>query len=88
MNHMETSKRILLVSYILMIFITSFSLITFYLGYDINGLGILLGLTWGEVTVANSFYYWKAKAENKIKLSKTVDPAIVEKLKEISHLFD
>ena len=88
MNRIETSKKILLVSYALMIVITSFSLVVFYLGYDITALGVLLGLTWAEVTAANSFYFWKARAENKIKLSKSIDPAIVEKLKEISHLFD
>jgi hypothetical protein len=85
---METSKKIILVSYIMMISITLFAMVSFFLGYDVNGLNILLGLTWGEVTAANSFYFWKARAENKIKLSKSVDPEILKKLQELNHLFD
>lgn len=87
MNRIESSKMILIVSYILMIAITSFAAITFFLGYDIEDLNILLGLTWGEVSLANSFYYWKARAENKIKLAVGIDPNILAKIEEINRLF-
>lgn len=84
---METSKKVLLVSYALMIIITTFVCVVFYLGYDIQHLNVLLGLTWAEVTAANSFYFWKARAENKLKISKSIDPRILDKIEEINRLF-
>lgn len=65
---MDCSKKILVVSYSIAIFLTLFMLTGIVLALDISPIENICLASWGEVTVANSFYYIKSKVENRIKL--------------------
>lgn len=67
------SKKIVVVSYI----VTGLLTLTLVLGVflapaetNLSPLEVVTGLAWGETAVASGFYYWKARAENRIKLTK------------------
>lgn len=66
-----TSKKIVLASYIITVALTAIALIgVFFTEKDMGPVVTIAGLAWGEVTAANAFYFWKARSENKIKLTK------------------
>lgn len=67
------SKKIVVVSYV----VTGLLTLTLVLGVflapsevNLTPLEVVTGLSWGETAVASGFYYWKARAENRIKLTK------------------
>lgn len=67
------SKKIVVVSYA----VTGLLTLTLVLGVflapsetNLSPLEVVTGLAWGETAVASGFYYWKARAENRIKLTK------------------
>lgn len=69
------SKKIVVVSYVA----TGLLTITLVLGVflapaevNLSPLEVVTGLAWGETAVASGFYYWKARAENRIKLTKAM----------------
>ena len=72
---MEFSKKILVVSWLTGIFIIFFALWLSYMmiikGHDgdVSIILTILGGAFAEITAGTSFYYWKAKKENEIKLS-------------------
>ena len=66
-NHVETSKLILYISYANAIFFTCVIAIGNFKGVSMSDLATITGISWGEVAAANSFYYWKAKNENRSK---------------------
>ena len=63
----ETSKLILYISYANAIFFTCVIAIGNFKGVSMSDLTTITGINWGEVAAANSFYYWKAKNENRSK---------------------
>ena len=63
----ETSKLILYISYANAIFFTCVIAIGNFKGVSMSDLATITGISWGEVAAANSFYYWKAKNENRSK---------------------
>lgn len=64
---METSKKILRGSWIVTLTLTTIVVIVTFKQVDVTNLTILAGLSWGELTAAHGFYYWKAKNENRSK---------------------
>lgn len=78
--HTGYSKKILTTSYIVAVALTVTMVVMMFLNYDVNPLVSVVLACWGEVTVGNAFYYWKARTENKIKLAQLADPAIADKL--------
>lgn len=64
---METSKKILGGSWIVTLTLTTIVVIATFKQVDVTNLTILAGLSWGELTAAHGFYYWKAKNENRRK---------------------
>lgn len=64
----DCSKKILIISYSVAIFLTLFMLIGIVRGLDVSPIENICLASWGEVTAANSFYYIKSKVENRIKL--------------------
>ena len=65
------SKKIVLASYIITVTLTVIVLVgVFFTEKDIGPVVTIAGLAWGETTAANAFYFWKARSENKIKLTK------------------
>lgn len=82
----EFSKKLLVASYIIAILVTiatfTLPIITYTVSGQLMDYSSLMPVTlacWGEVTVGNSFYYWKAKSENKIKLLAEADRGKVSK---------
>ena len=91
----EFSKKLLVTSYIIAILVTiatfTLPIITYTVSGQLMDYSSLMPVTlacWGEVTVGNSFYYWKAKSENKIKLLAEADrnkvsKELIEQIKNI-----
>lgn len=83
---METSKKILLVSYLAAIFLTAAVVIGTFLGVETSDVTTIASLTWGEVAVSNAFYYRKAALENIPKILAGIDKNLLSQL-DISQLF-
>ena len=64
MRKIETSKKILLISYIIAIILTVIVIIGSFLDHDMTNITTIASLAWGEVTASNIFYYKKAAKEN------------------------
>lgn len=64
---MSTSKLILSVSWIISLILTTIVIVGAFVGIDMTCITTLAGLAWGELTAAHSFYFWKAKNENRAK---------------------
>lgn len=67
---MTTSKLILLLSAIVTLTVTIFAMIIIGETKDTTALVTLIGSVYSVMTAGTAFYYWKAKEENRIKLSK------------------
>ncbi len=85
----EFSKKILVASYVIAVGVTIATFILPIITYLVSGqlmdyssLMPIVMACWGEVTVGNSFYYWKAKSENKIKLLNSINRKTDEELAE------
>ena len=76
---METSKKILLVSFSAAISLSVMVVIATFTDHDASNLTIVAGSAWAEVAAAAACYYAKAKAENRLKLTQ----AIVQTLSKI-----
>ena len=64
------SKKIVLVSYILTSLLTCATLVgSFFTERDMTSVATVTALAWAETAAANAFYFWKAKNENRIKLT-------------------
>lgn len=73
---METSKRILIASWIVTVLLTIVAIFAAFQGVDIT---VLAGMAWGELTAAHGFYYWKAKNENRAKGTQALVRELAEK---------
>ena len=61
---METSKKIILASYIIAISLTILIIVGTFMSIDVSDLTTITALVWAEVSVSNAFYYKKAAKEN------------------------
>lgn len=68
-NKIETSKKIIAVSYIIGILLAILTVAGIIFGYDVSVLGIITGAAFAEISVSNAFYYNKAKKENLLKIA-------------------
>ena len=66
----ETSKLILILVGIVALAVIVFSCVMMAVTRDLTPLGYLIPAVMAEVATGTGFYYWKAKAENEIKLGK------------------
>lgn len=71
-DKVEFSKKILYCSYCIAVSLTLCMVVGMFLQIDVIPLENVTLASWGEVTVANGFYYWKARKENEIKLMKSL----------------
>lgn len=67
LKNLEVSKRILCGSWAATITLTTICIIGTFWGKDVTNITTLASLSWGELTAAHGFYYWKAKNENRAK---------------------
>lgn len=61
---METSKKIILASYVIAIILSLIVVIGTFLGYEVSNITTIASLAWAEIAVSNAFYYKKAAKEN------------------------
>lgn len=66
---MECSKKILIASWCATITLTMIVVIGSFLSLNMDAVSMIAALSWGELTAAHAFYYWKAKNENRIKIT-------------------
>lgn len=64
---METSKKVLWLSWIAAIVLTTIAIIGGKYGVNTDSATTLACLAWGEVTAVHGFYMWKSKNENRSK---------------------
>lgn len=67
---MEFSKKILLVAGVVNIAVIIFACVMMWRTFDTSPLAYLIPAVAAEVATGTGYYYWKAKAENQIKLKK------------------
>ena len=73
MKYLCCSKKILVVSWgstALLTILTALG--AFFSSRDITPLLTVASLSWGETAASTAFYYWKARTENRIKLTKAM----------------
>ena len=85
---MQTSKKILVISYIVGIVLTIITVIGVFMGFDVTVLGTITGLSYGEISVSNAFYFNKAKRENTIKIALGCTKYSPEKTEEITKIIN
>lgn len=73
---METSKKILIASWIVTVLLTIVAIYAAFRGVDLT---TLAGMAWAELTAAHGFYYWKAKNENRAKGTQKLIRDLAEK---------
>ena len=73
---METSKKILIASWIVTVLLT---VVAIYASFQMVDLTNLAGMSWAELTAAHGFYYWKAKNENRAKGTQALVRELAEK---------
>ncbi len=77
---MWCSKKLLVVSWSAATALTLVSIILPMLTpADMQGLYIALPLSWGELTAATGFYFWKSKNENRYKYTHKFVMELAEK---------
>ena len=64
------SQKIVLASYVTTALLTLVTVLgTFFTSRDMTALATVTALSWAETAASNAAYFWKAKTENRIKLS-------------------
>ena len=75
---LEFSKIIVLCGFILELLVIIFACVMMWRTADISGLTYISIISGSTILSSVSFYYWKAKAENKSKTAKSFVKAIAE----------
>ena len=74
------SKKVLVTSWATTILLTVTCLMAFFLTEkDTTPLATVAGLSWGVTAAVTAVYSWKAKAENKIKLTNVMVKELADK---------
>lgn len=79
---METSKKLVWLSWVVAIILTLLVIICTPLGIDCTNLTTITGYSWAEVAAANIFYYTMVKRLNAPKVIMNIYNDLPEKLKE------
>lgn len=69
---MQTSKKIILASYIICLILTIVVIVGSFMNKDVSNLTTITCLAYGELTTSNAFYFWKAKKENIPKIISSI----------------
>lgn len=80
MKKIETSKKILLVSYIVSIVLTIVIIVGTFLNFDVSNITTIAALSWGEVATCNIWYLKKAAKENVPKVLGSLPKEIWEQI--------
>lgn len=85
---MTTSKKILVISYVIGIILSIITVIGAFMGFDMTALGAITGLSYGEISVSNAFYFNKAKKENALKIALGCADLSPEKAEKLARLME
>lgn len=77
---METSKKIILASYIITIILSIIVIIGTFIGHDVTNITTIASLAWAEVAASNIFYYKKAAKENVPKVIASLPEYVREQI--------
>lgn len=77
---METSKKIILTSYIIAITLSIIVIVGSFLNFNVSEITTIAALVWGEVAVSNSYYYKKSAKENVLKIAKSIPEEFKEQV--------
>lgn len=82
MKKTETSKKILIISYIVAFFLTAIVVICTLFGIDCGNITTLAGAAWLEISASNVFYYTMCKRLNVPKVVMGIYRDLPDELKE------
>lgn len=88
MNKFEFSKLILVVAYVTAIVFTVITAYIAVVGGDAASFANIVLAIWALVSTAVGFYFWKAKAENIIKLAGKLPEKLHEQLDQIKNFLE
>lgn len=83
---MQTSKKIILASYVIGIALTAVTVVGAFLGKDVTTIGIVTSAAYAEIAASNAFYFNKAKKENALKITVSCVQKNSDKMDEIVKL--
>ena len=76
----ETSKVIILISYLSAIILSTIVVVGTFMGYDVYNITSIASLSWAEVAASNIFYYKKAAKENVPKVIASLPKEFQERI--------
>lgn len=76
----ETSKKILLASYIIGIVLAVIVVIGTFMGFDMGNVTTITGAAWLEIAASNVYYYKKASKENVPKVLASFAPELLNQV--------
>lgn len=76
----ETSKLILIVSYVIAFVLTSIVIVGTFMNYEVSNITTITSLAYGELAVSNAFYFKKAGRENVIKIYNNLPQEVKEQI--------
>ena len=86
-KRMETSKKILLVSYIIAIILTVIVVVGTFMNYEVSNITTIAALAYAEIAASNVWYYKKAAKENVPKVIASL-PEFVREQIDINQLLN
>lgn len=81
-KRMETSKKILIISYMISIVLTAIVIVCTFAGIECGYIATLAGTAWIEVSASNVFYYTMCKRLNVPKVVMGIYGDLPQELKE------
>ena len=76
----ETSKLILIISYVIAIVLTSIVVIGTFMNYEVSNITTITALAYAELSASNIFYFKKAGRENVIKIYNNLPEEVKEQI--------
>ena len=79
-QRIETSKKIILASYVIAIILTIIVIIGTFMGYEVSNITTLASLSYAELSFSNVWYYKKAAKENVPKILGSLSKELWEQI--------
>lgn len=80
MKKIETSKLILIISYVIAIVLTSIVVVGTFMNYEVSNITTITALAYAELSASNIFYFKKAGRENVIKIYNNLPEEVKEQI--------
>ena len=81
-KNMEFCKKILVADYAILVLMIVFFFIFTMKGHDTSNCAVVVGAWVAQIAISSGFYFWKAKAENLVKLPLYMLDNLSEDMKE------